>query len=202
MTGLTAIDRANFFIASEALFQADSERLQRGLAIRDRLAFLGEAERAAAGFLTERVFGHMGSLLMRNDRMGMMASIETRIPYLSNGLLAEWMPMPLRFRIEERGHLGLKFLLKRIARRYLPSSISDRPKVGFGVPLSRFLRPRFEIFKDGFLEDQLALPAKAIGELCPDATAFYRLGSLELWGRFFFRGESPEEWSQWAVDNC
>jgi asparagine synthase (glutamine-hydrolysing) len=202
LSGLTALDRVNSVIAGEALFQGGSERLRRGLEIRERLAFVDEPERSAAAFLTERVFGHLGSLLLRNDRMGMMASVETRIPYLSNALLADWMPMPLRFRIAGGGHTGLKYLLKRIARRHLPPEIASRPKVGFGIPLSRFVRPAPALFEGGFLADALGIPAPRIAALCPDAHAFYRFASIELWGRFFFRGESPEEWSEWIARRC
>jgi asparagine synthase (glutamine-hydrolysing) len=200
--GMTSVGRARGFVSAELLFQGRSRRLRRSLEIREKLGFLPEAERVPAGYMLERMFGHLGSLLLRNDRMGMMACIETRIPYLSNELLASWVPMPLGFKIKPQdGHQGLKYLLRRIAGRYLPREIAQRHKMGFPVPLNDYIRPNWWIFDGGFLEQVFMLPGEKLGEVCQNSSQFYKFASVELWGRIFFLNEAPEKWSEWVLEN-
>jgi asparagine synthase (glutamine-hydrolysing) len=77
------------------------------------------------------------NLLERGDRMSMAASLELRPPLLDHRLvdLAFRMPSSLKVR---RG--TTKWLLKEVARRYLPAEIVDRRKAGFRVPLGEWFR--------------------------------------------------------------
>ena len=71
-------------------------------------------------------------LLMRVDKMSMGASIECREPYLDHRLIEFAMGLPEKL-LYQTGQP--KRLLKLAARPYLPASILNRPKQGFGVPL-------------------------------------------------------------------
>src|SRR5919204_2903677 len=76
-------------------------------------------------------------MLTKVDRMSMAHSLEARGPFLDHQV-AEWaagVPMHLKLR---RGET--KYLLKRLATRYLPMSVLRRPKQGFEIPLSAWLR--------------------------------------------------------------
>lgn len=201
-SGIASVGRVRRMMRSELLMQGNGERIQRGLEIQRRLDFLPREETAAFGYLLDRLYGHLGSLLLRNDRMGMMASIETRIPYLSNELLRTWIPMPLRFKIKPGDQKGLKYLLKRIAARWIPADIIYRPKLGFPVPLKRFVKPNPDIFKSGFLVQSIGLDPEIAQMLCQDLDLYYQFSSIELWGRIFFFGESPQDWSEWLVERC
>lgn len=77
------------------------------------------------------------NLLERGDRMSMAASLELRPPLLDHKLteLAFRLPSSVKVR---RG--TTKWVLKEVARRYLPSDIVDRRKVGFRVPLDTWFR--------------------------------------------------------------
>lgn len=77
------------------------------------------------------------NLLERGDRMSMAASLETRPPFLDHRLVELAFDLPSGVKI--RGRTS-KWVLKEVARQYLPRSIVDRPKVGFKVPLDRWFR--------------------------------------------------------------
>jgi asparagine synthase (glutamine-hydrolysing) len=76
-------------------------------------------------------------LLMKMDKMSMAASVEARVPLLDHPLV-EWAArLPARLKV--RGTEG-KVLLRRLARRWAPPEVVDRPKVGFTVPLAPWFR--------------------------------------------------------------
>ncbi len=75
-------------------------------------------------------------LLMRADKMSMMHGVETRVPYLDH-IVAEYaLQLPTHLKI---GWASTKYLLKKVAERYLPRSIVYRQKQGFSVPLLQWL---------------------------------------------------------------
>lgn len=77
------------------------------------------------------------NLLERGDRMSMAASLELRPPLLDHRLAEFAFKLPSALKVR-RG--TPKWLLKEVARRYLPSEIVDRRKVGFRVPLDDWFR--------------------------------------------------------------
>ena len=82
---------------------------------------------------------HLRSLLHRNDCLGMAASIEARFPFLDTAVVRDAVNMPYRWKV----HFSLrartnshrlicdKWVLREVARRYIPESLSHRPKTGF-----------------------------------------------------------------------
>ena len=77
------------------------------------------------------------NLLERADRMTMAASVEGRVPFLDHEFVE--FAFGLSGRAKVRG-FSRKWLVKQIARRYLPACIVDRPKNGFAVPLAQWFR--------------------------------------------------------------
>lgn len=67
----------------------------------------------------------------------MYASLEVRAPFLDPEVVALINRLPPE--LKRRGSTG-KYLLKRTMRGKLPDAIIDRPKKGFGLPLSAWLR--------------------------------------------------------------
>ena len=77
------------------------------------------------------------NLLERGDRMSMAASLELRPPLLDHKLVDLAMQLPSSFKV----HRGItKWVLKEVARRYLPDEVVDRKKTGFRVPLDEWFR--------------------------------------------------------------
>jgi asparagine synthase (glutamine-hydrolysing) len=75
-------------------------------------------------------------LLMRADKMSMMHGIETRVPYLDHTIAEFALKLPSSLKI---GWNSTKYILKKVAERYLPRSIVYRTKQGFSVPLLQWL---------------------------------------------------------------
>ncbi|MGH3694123.1 MAG: asparagine synthase (glutamine-hydrolyzing) [Pseudonocardiaceae bacterium] len=143
------------------------------------------------------------NLLARGDRMSMAASLELRPPFLDARLvdLAFQLPSSVKLR---RG--TTKWVVKEVARRYLPSEVVDRTKVGFTVPLEGW-------FRGGLRDlawDLLASPNSFVNEFMSSAGVrellvshdrgrrnehmrLWTLLGLEVWHRVFFvdRGHRP-----------
>jgi asparagine synthase (glutamine-hydrolysing) len=77
------------------------------------------------------------SVLDRNDRMTMGASIECRVPFLDYRLVEGLAALPTRALL--RGQ-GSKPLLRQSLGDRLPSEILRHPKWGFGVPWKNYVR--------------------------------------------------------------
>jgi asparagine synthase (glutamine-hydrolysing) len=79
-------------------------------------------------------------LLMRVDKISMSTSVEARVPFLDQDLVAFGMKLPLHMRL--RNGIG-KYLLKKALRGLLPDEIIDRRKMGFGAPMREWLTGPF-----------------------------------------------------------
>lgn len=79
-------------------------------------------------------------LLMRVDKITMAHSIEARVPFLDEDLVHLAMSMPRSLKIKDN---RTKHILKEAVQTLLPESIINRPKVGFGAPMSDWLREEF-----------------------------------------------------------
>jgi len=80
---------------------------------------------------------YLQSLLDRLDKMSMLASLEGRVPFLDHEVVEFAARVPPQLKI--RG-LTNKYIIKRVAQRYLPPSVVNRKKAGFAVPISSWLR--------------------------------------------------------------
>ena len=76
------------------------------------------------------------NLLARVDRMSMAASLEARVPFLDHRLVETAMRIPVDQLVSSQGE---KLALKNFARQILPSSIIERKKDGFTIPLHEIL---------------------------------------------------------------
>ncbi len=80
---------------------------------------------------------YLVSLLDRQDKMSMGASIEARVPFLDYRLVKFAMAVGSGHKVKMR---ETKFVIKKLAERYLPRNIVYRSKSGFGVPIARWFR--------------------------------------------------------------
>jgi asparagine synthase (glutamine-hydrolysing) len=78
-----------------------------------------------------------GDILVKVDRASMAVSLESRAPFLDHELAELAARIPSEMLIDGRGG---KKLLKAVAKRFVPASAIDRPKMGFGVPVAEWLR--------------------------------------------------------------
>jgi asparagine synthase (glutamine-hydrolysing) len=141
---------------------------------------------------------------MKQDRMSMAASIESRVPFLDHQFLEFSTRVPDHLKI--RGGES-KYILKKAVEDLLPREIVYRKKMGFPTPLRQWLLdPRagalyaFLLARDGLLSsyvDSAALD-RLIGRHVrgeEDATdRIWRLLTLQVWGDLFLHGKLDQRW--------
>jgi asparagine synthase (glutamine-hydrolysing) len=133
------------------------------------------------------------NLLERADRMSMAASLETRPPFLDHRLVELAFSLPSYVKVR-RG--TSKWVIKEVARRYLPNDLVDRPKVGFTVPLDSWFRGSLKEMSFDLLTSQSSFVGnifdrKFISSLLnshmqgrrDEQSRIWTLLSLEVWHR-------------------
>lgn len=141
------------------------------------------------------------NLLERGDRMSMAASLELRPPLLDHRLVDLAFRLPSEFKVRDG---RTKWVLKEVARRYLPSEVVDRRKVGFRVPLDAWFRSQLRdsmwdrlTGRDSFVGQ--TFDRQAVRSLLErhesgtfnEESRIWTLMSLEVWHETFFRAGAP-----------
>ncbi|HNW36005.1 MAG TPA: asparagine synthase (glutamine-hydrolyzing) [Candidatus Ozemobacteraceae bacterium] len=76
-------------------------------------------------------------ILTKVDRATMSVSLEGREPLLDHRIIEFVAQLPSHFKLRKNSK---KFLLKEITHKYLPKEIMNRPKMGFGVPITEWFK--------------------------------------------------------------
>ena len=76
-------------------------------------------------------------ILTKVDRASMMVGLEVRAPFLDNDVVnfAQRLPSNMKYR-----NGTTKYLLKKSMQGILPDDLLYRPKKGFGIPLTTWLK--------------------------------------------------------------
>jgi asparagine synthase (glutamine-hydrolysing) len=155
-----------------------------------------ERDRAILGTILADLSDFLAPLLRRLDRMTMAASVECRVPFLDHRVVHRAIQLPLDYRV---GSLSDKWVLKQVAKPYLPAEIVRRRKLGFPLPLEEYLGPLFDptLFTDGFCVGVLGLEPAVLEGVVREGRKHvqdaFGLIALEIWGRMFFMGETVED---------
>ncbi len=199
------------YLSGVAVTRADASDELLGDAVRapgsDHYGSLAEVTRAARDLdaLDRCVSIDIASylpddVLVKLDRMAMANSLEGRSPLLAHGVVDFAVKLPRELRVQNRRG---KHLLRRVAARYLPRDVLDKPKKGFGIPLGAWFRGPLKglaadiIGSRAFRERGLIRPAAAErylrGHLAGEADygeILWLTLSLELWATRYLDGNT------------
>jgi asparagine synthase (glutamine-hydrolysing) len=188
----------------ERLFTGEArERMRAGGPYETAIAHIGssDAEDLLDRLLAADLKTYLHELLMKQDQMSMAASIESRVPFLDHKLVEFAAALPVRMKL--RG-LKTKYILRQAMRKRLPEKILSRRKMGFPVPLGRWLRERFRCVIDEYVLSPRARERSIFNpDYVSELVGLHRAGeehterlwaliNFEIWQRRFIdREEEP-----------
>lgn len=96
---------------------------------------------------------HPDDILVKVDRSAMAVSLETRVPMLDKDVVEFAWTLPIEYK--KQGNEG-KLVLKDVLYRYVPREMMDRPKTGFAIPITKWLRePELRDWAEALLDEKL-----------------------------------------------
>jgi asparagine synthase (glutamine-hydrolysing) len=141
--------------------------------------------------------------VMITDRMTMAHSLEARSPYMDHELVEFVARLPVALKIRGR---SMRWIQKRLAERYIPPEVLERPKQGFASALPYMLREEYEQLVETFLATSLMAKDEVLRQDAIDGlVAEHRAGRVdhsnrlwllvnsEVWYRMHFRGQGVDE---------
>ena len=75
-------------------------------------------------------------ILVKVDRASMFNSLEVRSPFLSHSIVNKAFELPIEFKLRNK---ITKYILKDLLSEFLPKSFVYRPKMGFAIPIERWI---------------------------------------------------------------
>lgn len=91
-------------------------------------------------------------ILQKVDRASMTSSIEAREPFLDHRLIEWAAKLPDEFKYRD----GVKkYMLKEIVHQYIPKKMMDRPKMGFAIPIEKWLYTELKPMVLNYLDESV-----------------------------------------------
>lgn len=139
---------------------------------------------------------YLEELLMKQDKMSMATSIESRVPFLDHKLVEYAASLPSSMKVK----LGsLKDIIKKSLSDFVPEEIIKRKKMGFPLPLATWMRePFFNSYMRDILLDTTTIQRGAFNNAAvqrildehekntkDNSSKLWMLLNFELWSRKF-----------------
>jgi len=178
----------------------------------EKLSGLSTRNRNEQYMTIKMIREHLITLLHRNDRMGMMSSIEARFPFLDEDIVRFAINLPSKYKIGRTGRfynykhpfLIDKWIVRKTAEKYLPDQIVRKKKQGFPMYGHKFLTIKDGFFKDGWVAESLGLSnrVQAFMHHSQDPYFVAKMASVEVFGRIYGLGHAAETVTQHIYDNA
>lgn len=151
---------------------------------------------------------HLVGLLHRNDRMGMMNSIEARFPFLNEKLVKFAINTPYNYKYQiipkfyNKKHPFLldKSLVRNSVKGKLPDELIYKNKWGFGQNIPALVKYKKGAFSTGYLQEVLQTDRKTEDYMFNNCSPYLlsKLFSIEIFGRLYGLRNSIEETNDWV----
>jgi len=127
-------------------------------------------------------------ILTKVDRASMAYSLEARVPLLDHRIVEFAARLPMKHKVHGG---GTKHLLRKILYRHVPRERIDRPKMGFGIPVNRWLRSELRPLLGEYLnEDRVRregfLRPEGVGRVVREHLSGRRDHQYRLWALLVF----------------
>jgi asparagine synthase (glutamine-hydrolysing) len=121
-------------------------------------------------------------ILSKVDYASMAVSLESRVPLLDHRVVEFAWGLPLDLKLK---HPQGKWILRQVLKRYVPESLVDRPKMGFGIPIDQWLRGPLRSWVEDLLSESSlknsGLNAKPIRQRWAEHLSQKRNWHYSLW---------------------
>ena len=123
------------------------------------------------------------NILVKVDRATMSVGLEGRDPILDHNIIEFMAQVPSSFKFNKNDP---KRIVKKIAKKYLPEDLLERPKMGFSPPLHKWLQGDFlpiinYYFSENRLRKQKILDVNYVSELYEDFLSGRKDCYFKLW---------------------
>jgi asparagine synthase (glutamine-hydrolysing) len=151
----------------------------------------------AEKMMWQDTIGYMqNDILTKVDRASMAVSLETRVPFLDNDVFKTAWSTPLHHKLHAN---QTKYPLRKIISQYVPDEIMNRPKAGFGVPISSWLRRELREWAESLLSEDVLSKSGMLDVLRIRSIWKIHLSGkenlqYELWNVLMFQ--------QWYLSKC
>jgi len=124
-------------------------------------------------------------MLNKVDRMSMLNSLEVRVPFLDHTVVEYAFQLPGDAKLH-RGRR--KYILLETFKSLLPTSIHNRPKWGFEVPISVWLKNELRFLIDEYLSKAFI-----------DDQGIFNYAAIENLKKSYLQNKSDTSWQLWNL---
>lgn len=194
------------WLSTKEVYSLFSQEIKRKIDNYDPTDFfdkLSQKNQLETDLLNKMLYWELNTFLVDHnlnytDKMGMAVGVEIRVPFLDRDLVKFSQSLPPHLKLK---HNETKYILKKVAERYLPNEIIYRPKTGFGAPVRQWitneLHPMIEErLSPEHLEQRKIFDSNKVWKLINENKAGKIDASYSIWALL-----AIESWLQQFGDN-